>query len=341
MAMKYKFPGSSKSLVKKYLTRDLIEILQHQSTSTGFTLEKAIRSGIENHDSSIGIYAGDAQSYQTFSLVFKPIIHEYHGVTSGTKHPLDINRLDLADPDPDNKFILSTRIRVARNLKGFRFTNHIDLDSRKILEKKIISALNNLQADLKGEYHSFELPDTSEELDLRNETLQFGKGDRFQDAAGINTDFPKCRGIFYSADQRFRVWVNEEDHMRIICQDESSDISGVFNHLCKALKLLEQTLEFEKDDTYGYLSSCPTNIGTAMRAGVHIQLKKLGQNRSFLSSITKKHGLQIRGTLGEKTRIDNAVFDISNHQRLGISAAEIIKNLHKGLLVIIDAEKSL
>jgi len=175
------------------------------------------------------------------------------------------------------------------------------------------------------------LPDKNKALNLRDKILQFNKGDRFQDAAGINKDFPKCRGIFYSTDKRFRVWVNEEDHMRIITQDTSSDISCVFNHLCKALGILEQTLEFEKNDTYGYLSSCPTNIGTAMRAGVHIRLPKLRQNRSILSSIIKTHGLQIRGTLGEKTRVENAVFDISNHQRLGISTADIIKNFHQGL----------
>ena len=138
-----------------------------------------------------------------------------------------------------------------------------------------------------------------------------------------------------------RVWVNEEDHMRIISQDTSSDLSGVFNLLCKALLVLEQTLNFEKDDTYGYLTSCPTNIGTTMRAGVHIHLQKLNQNRTLLTSLTKAHGLQIRGTGGEKTQVDNAVFDISNHRRLGISEVDIIKNLHRGLQKIISTEKNL
>ncbi len=327
--------------MKKYLSKDIFQVLESESTESGFTLEKAIRSGILNPDSSIGIYAGDAQSYKTFATIFEPIIHEYHGISKGEKHISTLEDVQLIDPDPERKYILSTRIRVARNLKGFHFTNHIDLAQRRNLEKKIVAALSDLKDDLKGEYHSLELLTQSAALTFEEQEMQFQKGDRFQDAAGINSDFPKCRGVFHTTDKHFRVWVNEEDHMRIISQDASSDLSGVFNLLCKALVALEQTLAFEKDDTYGYLTSCPSNIGTTMRAGVHIRLEKLNQNRTLLTSLTKAHGLQIRGTGGEKTRVDNAVFDISNHRRLGISEVDIVNNLHQGLLDIIYTEKNL
>ena len=334
-------PETSKSLVKKYLTKEIFKALKNESTDSGFTLDKAIRSGILNPDSSIGIYAGDAQSYKRFSTIFDPIIHEYHGISKGKKHTSALQSVHLTDPDPERKYILSTRIRIARNLTGFNFTNHIDFAQRKILEKKIVGALCDLKGYVRGEYQSFELPAKKAAFTLEEKKMQFEKGDRFQDAAGINSDFPKCRGIFYTPDKRFRVWVNEEDHMRIISQDSSSDISGVFNLLCKALVVLEQSLDFVKDDTYGYLTSCPSNIGTTMRAGVHIRLGKLNQNRTLLASLTKAHGLQIRGTLGEKTRVDNAVFDISNQRRLGVSEVQIVKNLHQGLLEIIDTEKNL
>ncbi|MCP4337343.1 MAG: arginine kinase [Desulfobulbaceae bacterium] len=334
-------PETSKSLVKKYLTKDIFKALEHERTDSGFTLEKAIRSVIVNPDSSIGIYAGDAQSYKTFSDIFEPIIHDYHGLSQGKKHLSTIQTVHLTDPDPERKYILSTRIRIARNLTGFSFTNHIELSQRKNLEEQIVAALFALKGEVKGEYHSFELPANGGQQAYEEKILYFKKGDRFQDAAGINADFPKCRGIFYSADKRFRVWLNEEDHMRIISQDASSDLSGVFNLLCKVIVVLEQSLDFEKDDTYGYLTSCPSNIGTTMRAGVHIRLEKLNQNRALLDSLTKAHGLQIRGTLGEKTRVDKAVFDISNHRRLGVSEVDIITNLHQGLLNIIDTEKNL
>ncbi len=335
------FPTEAKSLVSRYLTDDIFEALQNESTTTGFTLEKAIKSGVINPDSAIGIYAGDAQSYQLFAPIFEPIILDYHGITKETNHISHIAHVDLPDPDPEKMYIISSRVRIARSLRGFGFTNHIDLKSRKALEKMIVNAVLKLQGDLKGQYHSFESLTNEKKQQLKKDNLFFEKGDRFQEAAGMNADFPAGRGIFHSNDKRFRIWINEEDHMRIISQNTSSDLGSVFNLLCKSLVELEQNLDFEQDDKYGYLTSCPTNIGTTMRAGVHIRLEKLSKEKKLLKAITKRHDLQIRGTRGEKTEVENAVYDISNRRRLGISETEILTSLHTGLLAIIDAEKNL
>ena len=137
------------------------------------------------------------------------------------------------------------------------------------------------------------------------------------------------------------IWVNEEDHLRIISMESSSDISGVFNRLCLGLGHLSTRLEFAFDKRYGFLTSCPTNIGTAMRAGVHIRLRKLKKNQTLLNNLVAQYQLQIRGTHGEKTSVEKGVFDISNKQRLGISETRIIQNLHSGLAAIIEAEKNL
>ena len=335
------FPKESNSLVKKHLSLKICNALDHQKTDSGFTLAQAINSGLKNPDSTIGIYAGDAQSYHTFSLIFDPIIFEYHGFSKNSKHKEDIRKLSLPILDPEGKYIKSTRIRVARNLKGFSFPCHIALSRRRKLEKKIITSLSLLKDDLKGNYYSFEHADKKKTKQLKNENLWFQKGDRFQNAAGINSDFPKCRGVYLSFDKQFMVWVNEEDHLRIISLQKASDISNVYNRLCRALMALNQSLDFAWDKTYGHLTSCPTNIGTSMRASVHIQLEKLEQKKELLFKLSRVYNLQIRGTHGEKTKIENAVFDISNRQRLGISESSIVRNLHAGLLAIIKAEKSL
>jgi len=335
------FPQESGSLVKKHLSREIYKALEHKQTCSGFTLAKAINSGVKNPDSAIGIYAGDAQSYDTFSQLFDPVISEYHGFSKGKKHKSDITKLDLPSLDPEGKFIRSTRIRVARNLNGFCFPCHISLPRRKELENKIITALSFLKKDLKGNYFSFEQMDKKKIQQLEKKNLIFKKGDRFQDAAGINSDFPGCRGVFCSFNKKFMVWVNEEDHLRIISLEKTSDISSVYNRLCRALMSLNRGLEFARDETYGYLTSCPTNIGTSMRAGVHIQLEKLEQEKDLLGNLCLEYNLQIRGTLGEKTKIKNAVFDISNRQRLGVTEHGIISNLYQGLMAIIKAEKNL
>lgn len=332
------FPESSKSLVKQYLTRDIYKALKGLSTRTGFTLEKAIRSGVVNADSSIGIYAGDSESYQLFKALFAPIIKHYHGIPACTRHVSDIMPVSLAALDPEGRYILSSRVRAARNVDGYCFTNHIELDQRKKLEQAIVKALMMMSGDMKGTYASFEQGRSEQYSELIRQQLLFPKGDRFQDAAGINRDFPLCRGIFTSHDNRLRVWVNEEDHLRVISQENSSDLTGVYNHFCSAILALEKHLDFARDTTFGYLTSCPTNLGTAMRAGVHIRLEKLSGDRKTLDRITEEYDLQIRGTSGEKTDVIDKVFDISNRQRFGISEVEIIHKLHRGLEKIIQAE---
>lgn len=119
------------------------------------------------------------------------------------------------------------------------------------------------------------------------------------------------------------------------------DIAGVFNRLARGLEHLGRQLEFAWDPDLGFLNSCPTNIGTAMRAGVHIRLEKLEKRPAALKEIVDRHHLQIRGTGGEKTRVANAVFDISNRRRLGVSPNEILRDLHAGVKEIIHREKAL
>lgn len=336
-----RFPAGTTSLIKTYLTPDLFASLAGVKTGTGFTLEAAIRSGIENPDSSIGIYAGDSESYTCFSRVLTPIILDYHKIEPNQCHQEHMTPSTLADLDPQGQYIRSTRIRVARNLKGFPFCCHIRDNERVRLENHVMNALGHLTGDLSGAYTRFSdlSPDAYD--GMVEKKLAFPKGDRFQESAGMNRDFPLGRGIFLSHDKEFRVWVNEEDHMRIMAVSPGPDLGGVFGRLCRGLDALSSRLDFAFDDRLGFLSSCPTNIGTAMRAGVHIRLEKLEHRQDILRDLVRRHHLQIRGTGGEKTAVENATFDISNARRLGTSANQIVHHLHTGLSAIITAEKSL
>lgn len=336
-----KFHPDAKSLVKQYLTPVIYEQLAPLKTQTGFTLEAAIQSGLKNPDSHIGIYAGDAPSYYLFAPIFDPIVHAYHAVDKTFEHRPGLDQIHLAPLDPDKAFILSSRVRVARNLSGFCFPCHISSRDRTQVASLVSDTAKAMPRELAGAYLSFKDLSPSQMQDYLTRKQAFPKGDRFQDAAGINREFPDARGTFTSRDKRFMIWVNEEDHLRIISMEASADISGVFNRLCRGLDHLSTRLEFASDKRYGFLTSCPTNIGTAMRAGVHIRLKKLEKNQALLKKLVNEYQLQIRGTGGEKTSVEKGVFDISNKQRLGIPESRIIQNLHSGLAAIIEAEKSL
>jgi protein-arginine kinase len=170
--------------------------------------------------------------------------------------------------------------------------------------------------------------------------LLFEIDDRFLESAGISRDLPSGRGVFISNDGQFMIWLNEEDHLRIMSLTPGSNLISTFNKVAKAIKILEKKLTFAFDKELGYLSSCPTNIGTTMRASVHIRLPKLGQRADF-KELCANLGLQIRGTSGENSKSKSDVFDVSNMQRLGKSEKELLEQLISGIEQLIGFEKEL
>ena len=138
-------------------------------------------------------------------------------------------------------------------------------------------------------------------------------------ACNLNRDWPDGRGIFHNDAKTFLVWVNEEDQLRIISMQKGAGIAEVFDRLCRACAHIETKCKFAHDDHLGYITSCPTNLGTALRASVHIKLPKLMKNKEKFNSIADQFFVQIRGIHGEHTETNDGVFDISNKRRLGRS----------------------
>jgi len=96
------------------------------------------------------------------------------------------------------------------------------------------------------------------------------------ESSGLNRDWPSGRGIYHNKDKTFLVWINEEDQLRIISMEKGADIGKVFTRLSIGAAAIEAVAKFAHDDHLGYITSCPTNLGTAMRGSVHIKLPLLG-----------------------------------------------------------------
>merc|ERR1719364_394883 len=176
---------------------------------------------------------------------------------------------------------------------------------------------------------------------LVDDHFLFMSGDKNLQAAGMERDWPSGRGIFHNKDKTFLVWVNEEDQLRIISMQPGSDIAAVFDRLCRAAKHIETVCKFAHDDHLGYITSCPTNLGTALRASVHIKLPLLGKNKDKFNAIADKYYVQIRGIHGEHTETDDGIFDISNRRRLGRSEKDLVQDMYDGVKAMIAAEKEL
>jgi len=177
-------------------------------------------------------------------------------------------------------------------------------------------------------------------LQLVEDHFLFKEGDRFLEACNVNRDWPSGRGIFHNKEKTFLIWVNEEDQLRIISMQKGAGIVEVFDRLCRAAHHIETVCKFARDDHLGYITSCPTNLGTALRGSVHINLPKLMKEKSKFNEIADKYFVQIRGIHGEHTETDDGVFDISNRRRLGRSERELVQDMINGVQALIAAEKA-
>lgn len=276
------FPAGTKSLLSKFLSREIWDKYKDQKDKFGYPFKSAILSGVQNIDSGIGVYAGSHDSYSTFSDMFDQVIECYHGHKKGDKHISNMDYKQLkCDPFPeaDAKMIRSTRIRVGRNLADFPLGPGVTDAQRKEIEAKVTQALTSFEGDLKGTYYPLAGMKPDVQKQLIEDHFLFKEGDRFLEACGLNRDWPNGRGIFHNDAKTFLVWVNEEDQLRIISMQQGADIGEVFGRLARAADHIEKVAKFAHDDNLGYITSCPTNLGTALRASVHIHLPNLGQKK--------------------------------------------------------------
>ena len=336
------FPAGTKSLLSKTLTKAMWEEYKDAKSDMGFTFGQAINSGVVNVDSGIGVYAGDVDSYTKYAKLFEPIIETYHGCKVATlKHPAFKADEVAFEPLKDDGMIVSTRIRVGRNLKGYPLGPGISDAQRVEVEGHVKAAVAKMTGDLAGTYYPLNSLSDKDRQALIDDHFLFKEGDRFMAAIGMNSDWPNARSIFHNADKTGLVWVNEEDQLRIISMQKGGDINAVFNRLMRMITALSAVAEFDYHPKYGAVTSCPTNLGTAMRASVHIAVPKLAKDMKRFEEIASKYNLQIRGTSGEHSDAVGGVYDLSNKRRLGLSEQECVTDMYNGVKAIIEAEKAM
>merc|ERR1712100_665215 len=207
--------------------------------------------------------------------------------------------------------------------------------------KTVSEALKKMTGEHAGTYYSLATMSKKDQDQLIADHFLFKEGDRFLDACGLNRDWPSGRGIYHNKDKTFLVWINEEDQLRIISMEKGADIVKVFTRLAAGANAIEKVAEFAHDPHLGYITSCPTNLGTAMRGSVHIKLPKLMKNKALFNEIADKYYVQIRGIHGEHTETDDGIYDISNKRRLGRSERELVQDMYDGVKALIKAEVEL
>lgn len=331
-----------KHLTKKNLSREVFDKLKTLKTPMGSTLLDCVQSGYANLDAQIGIYSPDPDAYTVFADLFDKVIQDYHsGFKPTDKQPAsdfgDINT--LVDLDPTNEYIVSTRVRCGRSLQGYPFNPCLTEAQYKEMEQKVSGVLSTLQGELKGTYYPLTGMDEATKKKLIDDHFLFKEGDRFLLHANACRFWPTGRGIFHNDNKTFLVWCNEEDHLRIISMQPGGNVQQVYRRMVEGVTKIGEKLPFSRNDRLGWLTFCSTNLGTTIRASVHIKLPNIAKDKKSLEAVASKYCLQVRGTGGEHTESVGGVYDVSNKRRMGLSEYEAVKEMQDGILELIKLEK--
>jgi len=323
-----------------------------------------VRTGFENPESGLGCYAMTPEDYDEFAPFFDAVCQTYHKAPASAVHVtdwdasavgdngvLDVTKLGLPE--------LSMRVRVGRNLEAFNLPGAMDKDERIKFEKAMLKAFAALKANpaYGGTVYSLS-PDfgngeanpnliTAEkynELVKKHVMFKDMDADPYLKSAGIASDWPYGRGCWQSDDKQCIIWFGEEDQLRIMCMKRGSKLNEVFDRLKGMLDTIETIdgIKFAKSEKYGYVTSCPSNLGTGMRASVHIKIPNLTKDGTEAKAVKvcKPLGLSVRGTGGEHTPIGaDGTVDISPSKRLFIKERDIIAALYEGIEKLMVEEK--
>ena len=358
MASKSRFQASANypdlsghnNWMSKCLTPEVYAKLWDKRTPSGFTLDECIQTGVDNPGHpfimTVGCVAGDEESYDVFAELLDDVIEKRHGGYKKTDlHKTDLNPDNLKGGDDlDPNYVLSCRVRTGRSIRGYSLPPHCTRAERRAVENIIVEAFHNLDGEFKGEYYPLSKMTEKEQQKLIDDHFLFNKPvSPLLLASRMARDWPDARGIWHNDSKNFLVWVNEEDHTRVISMQKGGNMREVFTRFCTGLKKIEDIIkkqgkEFMWNEHLGFILTCPSNLGTGLRASVHVKLPNLSKDERF-GDILKSLRLQKRGTGGVDTAGTDGIFDISNSDRLGFSEVELVQRVVDGVALLIQLEK--
>ncbi|XP_073697306.1 creatine kinase S-type, mitochondrial isoform X2 [Garra rufa] len=334
------------------LTPAIYGQLRDKLTPNNWSLDQCIQTGVDNPGhpfiKTVGMVAGDEESYEVFAEIFNPIIKDRHNGYDPTtmKHPTDLDSSKITSGVFDENYVLSSRVRTGRSIRGLSLPPACTRAERREVERVAVQALSGLKDDLAGKYYSLTEMTEQEQQQLIDDHFLFDKPvSPLLTCAGMARDWPDARGIWHNNEKTFLIWINEEDHTRVISMEKGGNMKRVFERFCRGLKEVERLIqergwEFMWNEHLGYILTCPSNLGTGLRAGVHVRLPLLSKDSRF-NKILDNLRLQKRGTGGVDTAAVGDTFDISNLDRLGKSEVELVQCVIDGVNYLIDCEKKL
>lgn len=236
---------------------------------------------------------------------------------------------------PNADIVISSRVRLARNILNLPFPDMLTGEK----EKEILESIKNIidTVEFKDKVGNFYFLPLQELSGLEKSILVEKHLISPQHAQSHGH-----KGAIIREDESVSVMVNEEDHLRIQCLLPGMQLNEAWSLANEIDDTLEQNLDFAFDKDKGYLTSCPTNVGTGMRASVMLHLPGLVLTRQGYQVFATMNqiGLTVRGMYGEGSEALGNLFQISNQVTLGLTEEEIINHLNSVTLQVVDQERN-
>lgn len=235
------------------------------------------------------------------------------------------------DNGKESDVIISSRIRLARNIKSLPFKQKLSKQDVDNLLEKVKFITPSLGYGLKF----LKIKDMDDITKLTLVEKHIISPDIISDKNEEDS------GILINDEENICIMVNEEDHIRIQIFNSGLDLQNTMNLAREIDKKLDDSLHFSVKNEYGYLTTCPSNIGTGLRASVmvHLPALKITGNISKILHIVSNFGMTIRGIYGEDSQSKGDMYQISNNQTLGITEEEIINNLENITKKVMEQER--
>jgi len=234
-----------------------------------------------------------------------------------------------------NNIVISSRVRLARNLYNYPFSLKINDEQTKRLVNDVKESFFGQSEQAMNDYDFYEV----NRLD-RVDKLYFVET---HSVSPLLVKKEQSTGVILSKDASTSIMINEEDHLRIQAVSAGENMGKVFKEANRIDDLFSERLIYAFNQKYGYITSCPTNLGTGLRASYMVHLPFL-ENEELIKTLSdemNRFGFTIRGIYGEGTEALGSIYQISNQKTLGQSEEEIISSLDNIVQQVIKQEKML
>ncbi len=230
----------------------------------------------------------------------------------------------------DSDIVISTRIRLARNLEKYPFPTKFSKEQAQEVLKVIKEITPSLGYGLK--YINLNDMDDITKVSLVEKHIISPELAANKNEAGA---------IVINEEENICIMINEEDHIRMQVFSFGLELENLKNLSVEIDEKLDSVLQYAVHEKYGYLTACPTNVGTGMRASVMVHLPALTitGNIGKILNVVNSFGMNIRGIYGEGTQSQGDIYQISNNQTLGLTENNIIQNISKITQKVIEQER--